>query len=196
MKYFWEMCCSHGENLLPLSEEAHDWRCRFRSIYNHAVYQDVGPLADWGVYGNGPYAGFYAAATLQMELRDFEHTFPQSLLDPIYDSAYRVGVVNRLLEDKVRSHRAIKLKDEELPDRLQLDTYNDFFRVYQRLFDHEWRIPGDALLIIVLSQRLSSLWVPARSTAFRHPSPELDGLRETVKQDLEKEIEEKSRRIF
>lgn len=198
MQYFWEICCSHGEDVLPLSEEAHDWRCRFRSLYDHAGHQQVGGFADWGLYGNGPYSGFYAVATLQSELRNFESTLPRSLVDQMWDYGYRAGVADRLLENKVMSQPGMEMEpeDEDLVHRIQMDIFNDFFRVYDRLFDQEWKVAGDVLLVSVLSKRLQTLWVAAGERAYPPSSPELERLSEKMMEDLTVRIRGKARELF
>lgn len=153
------MCCSHGENVLPLSEEAHDWRCRFRHIFKDSS-DVVSPKAD-GLYGEGSYHCFYAIATTQMELRIFETTLPQPLLDEILDITYNFYAVRK-------ASNKHGLVDEELVHRLFLVTHRRYLRVFQVLFDHEWEVIGDGWALALLLITLCSCWVPAPPFAASH----------------------------
>ena len=148
LQYFWEICCYHGEDVLPLSQEALDWRCHFRRLRHDTVEREK----DREVFHS-----FRAVTPWQIELRIHQVSFPDEVQDRILDALYEYISVDVALLTRDWS--------DVWWDRKELHTvmrgaYNRLVEAYQMVFAYEWKIQMDGLFVAWLAREVSRVWLP------------------------------------
>lgn len=188
-QYFWEVCCSYGENLHPLSEEADNWRCHFRYVFYES--RTSGISSKDVLRGNGCFYGFSRVAILALEQRTFRVTFPQHLRDGILDTFYNLFTIETI----VKSQPKERMKDQKQEDdRIYLRAFERAVEAWMALLDYDWETKGDNGYLYISLTPLAKMWVPANVSC--PMMSDLEGGRNRALNKWVEMVMEKGERVF